>query len=344
VRLAPETVAVFDSFLRERFPRATKDRVLEEVAALSESFTAEREELPGSYLNQPPRRSAYLAYFHPQQVLRGLAAIEEVAARATQRGLWPGERPRVADLGAGLGAMSQALLLAGSRPSEITLVDHQKSALTDARDLTMQVAGDGDAVRVRVANERLGIWLERARRERWRYDIVLLGGVLNEIESEWEPILERVASILDPAAPGGGVVVIVEPALPAVARKLMALRESALETTTTIAPCTHGLACPLAALRKDWCFTVRPAVLPPRVVSIARELGHQTDQSRFAMWAFTGAADAAPFDGDPRRHGRVVSDRMEGEHVVCVNGRRERIRHAGPVLRGDLVVRSGGAS
>jgi hypothetical protein len=337
VRLPAETAAAFESFLRERYPRASGERLLDEVAALSDAFTAERSELPGSYLNQPPRRSAYLAYFHPQQVLRGIAAIEETKARAERRGLWPAGRPRVADLGAGLGAMSQALLSAGTRPAELTLVDHQKSALADARELTLAVAG-GDAPRIRTANERLGAWLDRARAAGWRYDVILLGGVLNEVRDEWEPVLERVLRILDPAAPGGGVVVVVEPALPQVARRLMALRESTLGATTTIAPCTHGAECPLLALRKDWCFTVRACELPPRVASIARELGHQTDQSRFALWACAARPDAAPFEVDPRRHARVVSDRMEGEHVLCVEGRRERVRHPGAMVRGDLVV------
>jgi ribosomal protein RSM22 (predicted rRNA methylase) len=134
------------------------------------------------------------------------------------------------------------------------------------------------------------------------------------------------------------VVVIVEPALPPVARKLMELRDAALDSTTTIAPCTHGAACPLAALKKDWCFTVRACELPTRVVSLARELGHQTDQSRFALWACAARPDAAPFEEDPRRHARVVSDRMEGEHVLCVEGRRERVRHPGAMVRGDLVL------
>lgn len=338
VRLPPETIAAFDAFLRERFPKATRNRLLEEIAAMSDAFTAEREELPGSYLNQPPRRSAYLAYFHPQQVLRGLAAIEEVRARAERRGLWPAGRPRVADLGAGLGAMSQALLLAGTRPAEITLVDHQKSALTDARDLTLRIAG-AEPPRVRTANERLGAWLAKAGHEGWRYDVVLMGGLLNEIRGDWAPLLERVLAILDPAAPGGGVAIIVEPAIPPVARRLMELRESALATTTTIAPCTHGAACPLLALRKDWCFTVRAAEIPARVASFARELGHQTDQARYALWACAARPDAAPFDVDPARHARAVSDRMDGEHVLCVEGRRERVSHPGPMIRGDLVVR-----
>jgi hypothetical protein len=342
VRLPAPVVAAFDEFLRERFPKATGDRLFAEVEAMSDAFTAERAEIPGAYLNQPPRRSAYLAYFHPQQVLRGLAAVEETRTRAGRRGLWPAGRPRVADLGAGLGAMSQALLLAGTRPSEITLVDHQKSALADARDLTLAVdraaGGEGAPPRVRTANERLGAWLARAVREGWRHDVVLLGGVLNEVRDDWAPLVERAASILDPAAPGGGIVAIVEPAIPPIARKLMELRESALASTTTIAPCTHAAACPLLALRKDWCFTVRAAELPPRVAEFARRLRHQSNETRFAQWSFAARGDAAPFEEDVRRHARVVSDRMDGEHVLCVDGRRERTAAPGLMVRGDLAV------
>jgi SAM-dependent methyltransferase len=337
LRLPAEAVAAFDAFLAERFPKATPKRLLADAAELSDIFTAERAELPGSYLNQPPMRSAYLAFVHPQQVLRGLAAIQEVRVRAARRGLWPEGRPRVADLGAGLGAMSQALLLAGTRPAEITLVDHQKSALADARDLTKALAGD-EPPHLRTAVARAGEWLDRARREGWRYDVVLLGGLLNEVRGEWEPVLERVLRVLDPAAPGGGIVVVVEPAIPPVARKLMELRDSAIDATTTIAPCTHGAACPMLALRKDWCFTVRAAELPPRAAAIARELRHQTGEVRFALWGLAGRPEAAPFEVDPRRHARVVSDRMAGEQVLCADGALHRIRPSSPLARGDLAV------
>ena len=337
LRLPAATIAALDAFLAERFPRATPRRLSADAAKLSEVFTAERGEMPGSYLNQPPMRSAYLAFVHPQQMLRGLAAVEEVRARADRRGLWPRTRPRVADVGAGLGAMSQALLLAGVRPSEITLVDHQRSALSDARDLTAALAGD-DPPRLRTAVARAGEWLDRARREGWRYDVVLLGGLLNEVRGEWEPVLERVLRVLDPEAPGGGLVVIVEPAIPPVARKLMELRDTALGATTTIAPCTHGLPCPMLALRRDWCFTVRAAELPPRAAAIARELGHQTGEVRFALWSFAATPEAAPFEADPRRHARVVSDRMEGEQLLCADGALHRIRPTSPMTRGDLVT------
>ena len=365
-------VAVLDGFLKERFPQATPRRLAEDVARLSESFTAEREELPGSYLNHPPSRSAYLSFFHQTQVLRAMAALDEVRIRATARGLWVAAAPddvgaptaplsgteasvtpaaaaaspektlRVLDLGAGLGAMSQALLATGGLPGKIefTLVDHQKSALADARELLLRASA---ALRpgappplVRCVASRIEPWLGRAGHERWQYDVALLGGVLNELQGEWMKVVDRTLGLLD----GPALLVIVEPALPPVGRALQALRDEFLAVTTTIAPCTHGLACPLAKLTKDWCFTTRPAQFTDRVAEQARRLEHQWSEVRYAFWAAVARPNAAPPEIDPSRHGRVVSDPVPGGQVICVLGEKLRLpERARQVRRGALMTR-----
>src|SRR6185295_1797132 len=205
----------------------------------------------------------------------------------------------------------QALLAVGGLPEKIefTLVDHQKSALTDARDLLLRAAAAqrpvSPAPLVRTVASRIEPWLARAAGERaWRYDVALLGGVLNELRGEWAQTVDRVLRLLE----GPALLVVVEPALPPVGRALQAVRDEFLETTTTIAPCTHGLACPLAKLSKDWCFTTRAAVLPERVAKQARKLGHQAAEVRFAFWAAVARARAAAPEHDEARHGRVVSD------------------------------------
>lgn len=333
----------YADFLRERHPKATRGRLDDAVAELSDLFTAERGQLPGSYLNAPPVRSAYLAHIHPQQVLRGLAALEETLDRAAARDLSPGvpgQALRVADLGAGLGALSQALLcrLAGDGGAwpEFALVDHQRSALGDARALTLAVASalrpDVPAPLVRTATERMGAWLRRARSAGWRYDVVLLGAVLNEQRGPWEPILADVLEVLAP----GGAVVIVEPALDEVARRLMELREAFRGGVTTLAPCTHDGPCPLLARRRDWCFTVRRAELPPDVRRRAVALGHQSAEVRYALWALRpGPA------GDVRREppGRVVTDAMGAEQLLCTRDGERRVPPLAGAVRGDLAVR-----
>lgn len=346
VALPQAYLDVAAAFLRERFPQATPKKVAADVQRMSDAFTADREELPGSYLNHPPSRSAYLAFFHPQQVLRALSAIEETRRRAEARGLWP--RPevlRVVDLGAGLGAMTWALLASGDLPQqiEITLVDHQKSALSDARDLVLRVAAAlrpaAPPPRVRTAVSQIQPWLERAAKEGWRYDVALLGGVLNEMAPPWAPTIGRVLSILDGPAPGGGLMVVVEPALPPFARSLVEARDELVGATTTVAPCTHGRTCPLLRLRKDWCFTVRPARLPPFVIEQARRLGHQNEEVRYAFWAAAPRALAAPPEHAEDRHGRVVSDPVPGGQVLCVAGERERRDERAPALRRGALLR-----
>jgi ribosomal protein RSM22 (predicted rRNA methylase) len=338
---------LLDRFLAERFPQATPRRLASDVERLSDAFTAERSELPGSYLNHPPSRSAYLAFFHPQQVLRGMAALAETRARAEARGLWPQREPlRVLDLGAGLGAMSQALLASGPLPPavEFTLVDHQKSALSDGRELLLRASAalrpDAPAPLVRTADERVQSWLERARAAQWRYDVILVGALLNEIHARSWGQVSGLHGLLDRTRRPGGVAVIVEPAIPEVARSLMEFRQHQLLRTTTIAPCTHGKGCPLLLLRKDWCFTTVPAKLPPRVREMAARLRHQTDEVRFALWAAAGGADAAPFEHDTARFGRVVSDPVLGGQVLCSDGERQRLPAGGrPPVRGTLLRR-----
>jgi hypothetical protein len=335
----------FAAFLKQRHPKATPRRIDAAASDLSEAFTEARGSLPGSYLNQPPVRSAYLAHFHPQQVLKGVAALGEVYARASGRGLWPDRAAgplRVADLGAGLGAMSQALLCGlakGGAPSvwpEMVLVDHQKSALADARELTTAVAAalgpQVPAPRVRTAVERLDRWIGRAKGAGWRYDVILLGAILNEIQSEWEPLFASLLELLDE----GGIVIVVEPALLETSRNLMALREFAKDVGTTLAPCTHDAACPLLATRKDWCFTVRRAQFPAAVVRRAALLGHQTTEVRYALWAFRPGASGEGRTPDPPA--RVVSERMRDEQLLCVADGTERVRPISGSMRGDLAA------
>ncbi len=359
----------FAAFFAERFPKARGARLVAEIEALSDAFTADRQELPGSYLNRPEARSAYLAFFHPQQVLRAMSALAEVRDRAGPRGLLPKrDVVRIADLGAGLGAMAQAALAVGAFPAarhEFTLVDHQRSAVADARELLLRCAAPepvappaADAepaapaaataatapsvpvpVLVRTAVERLELWVKRALHFGWRYDVILLGGVWNELETEWEPLFAKILELLDPAAPGGGIVVSMEPALPPFARRLAALHDAFTDRTTTIAPCTHGDVCPLSAFRKDWCFTVRPAKFPAQVETWAAHLGHQSREVRYAFWAAAGRADAAPPEIPASKQGRIISDPMPGGQLVCAEGEKRRMpERAAPLRRGALVA------
>jgi hypothetical protein len=335
----------FDAFLKQRHPKATSRRIDAAASDLSEAFTEARGTLPGSYMNQPPVRSAYLAHFHPQQVIKGIAALGEVYSRSAARGTWPQRADgalRVADLGAGLGAMSQALLCGLAKSGapaawpEFTLVDHQKSALSDARDLTAQVAlalsPDAPPPRVRTAVEKLDRWIAKAKSAGWRYDVILLGALLNEVQGDWQPLFTSILELLDE----GGIVVVVEPALFETSRKLMELREALRETGTSIAPCTHDAECPLLATRRDWCFTVRPATFPPQVASRAAALGHQAREVRFSLWAFRPGADAVERATDPP--GRVVSDPMKGEQLICTAAGTCRVPPLRGATRGDLAA------
>ncbi len=337
MQLPPAVEKAIARYLKKTYPRARGRGLVEDVRVLSESFTSDRGSLPQSYLSQPPARSAYMSYAHPLQLLRGVSALQEVRARAGAA--WPGGvdgRLRVLDLGAGLGAMSQALLsVAGEGPwPEIALLDQQRAALRDARGLTAAVAlalrPDEAPPRVHTVTAPVDEWLPKAAERGYQYDVVLFGALLNEHSRSWAASL---AATL-PLVAEGGIVVLVEPAMPRIGRELMQLRESLLEETATIAPCAHQAACPLLRRTRDWCFTVRRAKFPRSVASIARQIGHQDFEVRYAVWAFHPGG--APRDDTTRA--RFVSDPMEGGALVCTAGGIERSTAAAE--RGDLAVRA----
>lgn len=337
VRLPPALEEVLETFLRDRHPRARPKDLILSAEELSTAFTSGRGHLPVSYLNQPRVRSAYLVHAHALQLLRGVAALGEVRLRAARRGLWP-TRPegplRVADLGCGLGAMSQALLVEEPGEVEITLVDHQRSAVQDARELVTRTASalGGRRPRVRGATKRVLDWLDEARARGWQQDLILAGAVWNEWDRGWEAAFRRALDVLAP----GGLIVLVEPAMPEVARRLQELRDGFLDQLTTVAPCTHDARCPLLRHARDWCFTTARVRLPRRAREISDTLGHATDRVHYSLLAAAGRPGLEPQSADL---GRVVSDPMAGGQIVCAAGTRRRIAPGAPQgLRGDAAV------
>ena len=89
-----------------------------------------------------------------------------------------------------------------------------------------------------------------------RPDLVLLGHVINELpERDQQALLEALKARLAP----GGTILILEPALQAQTRRLMALREAFLEAPWSIqAPCPCPGPCPMLALERQWCVAERP--------------------------------------------------------------------------------------
>ncbi|HET6613996.1 MAG TPA: small ribosomal subunit Rsm22 family protein, partial [Kofleriaceae bacterium] len=199
------------------------------------------------------------------------------------RGLIPTGAPlRVVDLGAGAGAMSLGLagFLARHMPSvraEILAIDRDRRALAilaaAAAKLAPPLAGTV-AVSTRVAT--LGGAVSGPA------DLVLAGSVLNELSPA--AALDLVRAAMDALTPDGAVILI-EPALRQVARRLHQLRDTVIAEgiAAVFAPCTRTVApCPALADDRDWCHEDRPADLPPQLSRLARRTNLRTGGLKFS--------------------------------------------------------------
>jgi 2-polyprenyl-3-methyl-5-hydroxy-6-metoxy-1,4-benzoquinol methylase len=244
------------------------------VARLSEAYntagTASRELLP-----------ARLAFSFARDVPKGAGAVRELVG--TSRLALPSDRAlRVLDLGAGLGAttwgVARALEAAGQRGEiDATWVDADGAALALGTEL---VAARGETpVKVRART----ITANDAPRGGPRFDLVLMGQVLSELDHELAPDARveahavKLQGLLEHRVSDLGSLVVVEPALRERTRHLHAVRDRLLAlakgAANVFAPCLHQGACPALATVGDWCHEDLPVDLPPWLVPIARAAG-----------------------------------------------------------------------
>lgn len=215
-------------------------------------------------------QSARLLFFLPRDVLKTAAWARDAARAAPDRPL------RVLDLGAGLGAttigFADARQSLGRAPLQgVTLVDAEPTGLAIAAEV-VSVALPGIDVRAVVGDLRGAL-------KAARYDVVLLGQVLCELDRA-APASERVAAhaellraALDTVA-DDGVVFVLEPALKIGTRHLQAVRDALVAAGCgVIAPCPHAEACPMLARPQDWCHGWADGVLPEPLQPIARDAG-----------------------------------------------------------------------
>jgi ribosomal protein RSM22 (predicted rRNA methylase) len=240
--------------------------------------------------------AARLGFSFARDVPKGAGAVRELVATGALR--MPADRPlRVLDLGAGLGAttwgLARALEAAGAAGViEATWLD------TDAQALDLGAA----LVRARQTAVTSPIRLDVTTRIGSvgmtavldRFDVVLLGQVLSELEvalTEDErraDHAELLRALVEDRIELDGAVVVIEPALRDRTRHLHRVRDAVLaeaaaaraagsepgaESVTLFAPCLHEGPCPALARESDWCHEDLSVDLPAWLVPVARAAG-----------------------------------------------------------------------
>lgn len=300
------------------------------IAARSRRYTRDRARLTDSVA--PRRRGADLAaralFFSVCDSPKPAVPIFELAGRGALPD--PCHNPmRILDLGAGSGGTTlgtlDALRRAGAPPStraEILAIDR-----------------DGEALALLEAAAQEPPWRELASVETLRadalgaawgggpFDLVLAGGVLNELdEAQAAGLLRRAMASIAPA----GAVIAIEPALRETARGLHRLRDLAIaEGAHVFAPCTRRRApCPALADPRDWCHEDRPIRLPGRARALADATGLRERGAKFAYLVLR-REEASLVDADggvPAM--RVVSSlrKQKGASECFVCGELGRVR------------------
>jgi len=325
------------------------------VVERSRRYTSERE-----LLDEPLGGGQAEADLAARALFFGVADAAKVGVplgELARAGCLPDAAPlRLLDLGAGAGAMTLGtaahLARAGERPIDLAVaaVDRDRAALdlfeAAARGLAAAAGG-------RIALERRSELLRGARLEPGAFDLVVAGGVLNELdESTRSGLVERALAALAP----GGALILIEPALRQTSRDLHRVRDRVLEAglAHVFAPCTRVSApCPALARERDWCHEDRPLALPPRAARLAQVTGLRDSGMKFAYLVLRRAADrivAAPASraalrvvSEPKRHkGRRecigcgdsgwVRLRLLSRHRSDANRGFDRLR------RGDVAV------
>lgn len=242
-----------------------------------------------------------------------------------------GKTLRILDLGAGTGAMGLGLMsfLADQkdeRSLEIDAIDTDQAALAIyERALAALPDGFGPRAKVRL----LGSSVTSVEAQEARYDLILVGSVLNELDPKHRS--ELVSESLKALHPKGAMIII-EPALRETSRGLHIVRDAAIESGATIfAPCTRRIApCPALEDERDWCHEDRAGVLPMRARQVAQVTGLRDSGLKFSYLVIRHGTEALVEVASEELALRVVSQPQRGkgqrECFACSDRGRQRVR------------------
>jgi ribosomal protein RSM22 (predicted rRNA methylase) len=217
-----------------------------EAQALSERYRAPRTGVEQPLATSRPETLGYLALVMPATYAQLRGAMMATAARV------PAWAPTtMLDLGSGPGTALWAAAAQWPSLRALNAWEREPAFVTLGREL--QSGSSSPAVRG-AQWRRVDLRRIEAPPDR-RYDLVVLGHVLNELPSE-----VRQAALDYAWRVTAGLLLIVEPGTSAAFVGVRAARDQLLEAGAyTIAPCPHDRPCPLVA---DWCHFPQRLVRP----------------------------------------------------------------------------------
>ena len=260
-------------------------RWMREAQALSERYRGLRDAAERPLATGHDQGLGYLALIFPATYAQSRGAMAMAAARI------PDWKPAtLLDLGSGPGTALWAAHAQWPSLRGYTACEREPALIAIGRGLVQQSAVPA----LRAARwERVDL-RELPRSPRERYDLVVIGHVLNELDPQQQT--QIVAWAWEATA---GMLLIVEPGTPAAFAVVRAARDQLLVAgAATIAPCTHDRPCPL---QNDWChFPQR--LNRPEFQRRARGSSSQWEDSKFSFAAMARFAPPEPI------WGRVIAE------------------------------------
>ena len=337
---------------------------LKGIEELSETFNAERPKSKVPYFQHPKFRSSYLLYFLPLQAGKFLTLFElhlPAIRAALQHSAKTGVL-RIADIGAGPGTASLALLLFLLHPKlwngpdtvpalpekiELTWFDLNPTIMADGKHLVEQLATHFPKLRGRVeVITHVQPWWKIAPLLKNEFSLIFMGHVLNESAGLLEQHSVFWSKLLQCA--GGGGLLMVEPAARRSAQTLAGVRDFLFNSELVEAhprrvwgPCLHAQTCPLGEGR-DWCHFSTPTRIPGKWFKhFSESLSSEKHWVKFSYVWFSAAEFPAPVRGG--RWKRVISDPLaQGPKttvLICEpeTAGRLAVPKSSGLARGDLV-------
>lgn len=284
------------------------------VRAQSLAYTRERGgEILQEQLEEEVGLQARWRFFFVRDLEKVFFPLRELAP------LLPSGSWRVLDLGAGLGTTSLGAALfrraelgasAADARLAVTALDQSARAL-NVYEAFVGAVDTGIDLKTRACDLRV------APLPAGPFDLVLMGLMLNELDDRAATaLMDRVAEVLAP----DGAVVVLEPALKSVSRRLHRLREDFLASGWQIhSPCLHEAPCPLLVGERDWCHQEQAFRLPAALVPVAREAGLRFERATFTSLVLRRDGQRR-VDSLPPRSLRVISQPLVSKGKVELFG------------------------
>ena len=312
------------------------------LLALQRGLTGDRRLAGRAYMDDRELLGAYLLYYWPVSYMQSL----DLPGRTTFFAA-TGPRPRLRP-GPGLGGPDRRI------PLRLRRFEYRRTGLVDdssrALDLAESIIAGGSRRPGRIEKSVLDLESD-AELPEGPFDLIVAAHCLNELwrleadaPKRREGLIRRAAERLAP----GGRILLVEPALLATCRDLIALRDALVSSSWRVfGPCPGSFACPaFAAGPERSCHVQAPWTAPEIVASLAKAAGLDRTSVKFAY--FFLSPEPAPEEGPssaPRRSDQMLNKAGRLRYVLCGEGRLETISargdDAGAAAKGFMSLRRG---